>query len=128
MHTVEIVLYVADQHRARDFYRAVLEAAPALDVPGMTEFDLGGCTLGLLPGGDMADLVPGIEHSEVGQRAELYLRCPDPDAALRRVEEAGGRVLSPVGPRSWGEHVGYALDHDGHVLAFARRRQGADRV
>lgn len=29
-------------------------------------------------------------------------------------------VLSPVEPRSWGADVGYSLDPDGQVLAFAR--------
>ena len=33
MHAAEFVLYVADQERARTFYRAVLDAEPVLDVP-----------------------------------------------------------------------------------------------
>lgn len=41
----EFILYVADQARSRDFYRTVLATEPTLDVPGMTEFDLGGCKL-----------------------------------------------------------------------------------
>lgn len=117
-HTSELVLYVADQARARAFYTAVLGDAPTLDVPGMTEFDLGGATLGLMPGADMAALVAGIQVG-TGQRCELYLRRADASAALGRVAAAGGRVLAQVAPRPWGEQVGYALDPDGHVLALA---------
>lgn len=116
--TVEVICYVADQARSRAFYRTVLGQEPALDVPGMTAFDLDGVRLGLMPAADMASLVPGIEVG-TGQRAELYVRHPDADAILARVEQAGGRMLCPVEPRPWGESAGYALDPDGHVLAFA---------
>lgn len=118
MNATEVILYVADQQRAASFYRTVLGTAPSLDVPGMTELDLGGTTLGLMPASDMAALVPGIDIG-TGQRCELYLRRPDAAEILARVEPAGGRLLSPVAPRPWGEHVGYALDPDGHLLAVA---------
>ena len=59
MHAVQFILYVADQARARDFYRRVLAAEPVLDVPGMTEFDLGEATLGLMPAADMEALLRG---------------------------------------------------------------------
>ncbi|MCE1174109.1 MAG: VOC family protein [Propionibacteriales bacterium] len=115
----EVILYVADQARARTFYAAVLGHEPTLDVPGMTEFDLGGATLGLMPIGDIVELVPGITAG-AGQRCELYLRRADADAVLARAVEADGRLLSELSPRPWGEVVGYALDPDGHVLAVAR--------
>jgi predicted enzyme related to lactoylglutathione lyase len=118
VNAIEVILYVADQQRAASFYRTVLGIAPSLDVPGMTELDLGGATLGLMPASDMAALVPGIDLG-AGQRCELYLRRHDAAEILDRVEAAGGRLLSPVAPRPWGERVGYALDPDGHVLALA---------
>lgn len=114
----EVILYVTDQTRAAAFYADVLGLAPSLDVPGMTEFDLGGLTLGLMPGQDMAAMVPEIEVG-TGQRCELYLRRPDAAEILQRVGSAGGRVLQPLERRSWGEDVGYALDPDGHVIAIA---------
>ena len=36
------ILYVADQAAAARFYCRALGLTPSLDVPGMTEFDLGG--------------------------------------------------------------------------------------
>ncbi|MCB0908594.1 MAG: VOC family protein [Nocardioidaceae bacterium] len=118
MNATEVIFYVADQQRAASFYGTVLGLAPSLDVPGMTELDLGGTTLGLMPASDMAALVPGIGIG-AGQRCELYLRRADAAEILDRVEAAGGRLLSRIALRPWGEHVGYALDPDGHVLAVA---------
>lgn len=115
----EVILYVADPARARDFYAAVLGAVPSLDVPGMTEFDLGGLTLGLMPMADIAELIPGVIAGS-GQRCELYLRRADAAETLARAVTAGAPLLSPLAERPWGEIVGYALDPDGHVLAIAQ--------
>jgi len=86
---------------------------------GMTEFDLGGATLGLMPAADMEDLLAGQIRSGTGQRCELYLRRADAPAALARAAADGGRLLDGLQDRSCGERVGYALDPDGHVLALA---------
>lgn len=119
MEAAEFILYVADQARAAAFYRHVLAAEPVLDVPGMTEFSLGGAMLGLMPAADMEDLLAGQVRGGTGQRCELYLRRADAAAALDRAAAAGGKGLDGLRDRSWGERVGYALDPDGHVLAFA---------
>ena len=119
MHAAQFILYVADQARARDFYRRVLGAEPVLDVPGMTEFDLGGATLGLMPAADMEALLSGQIRAGAGQRCELYLRRSDAAAALARAADGGGRLLDGLRDRSWGERAGYLLDPDGHVLALA---------
>ena len=118
MHAAQFILYVADQARARDFYRHVLAAEPVLDVPGMTEFDLGGATLGLMPA-DLEALLSGQIRAGAGQRCELYLRRNDAAAALARAADGGGRLLDSLRDRSWGERAGYLLDPDGHVLALA---------
>lgn len=125
MHANEFILYVADQDRARRFYSEVLQLAASLDVPGMTEFDLGGATLGLMPIDDLAELLPGLRRGD-GQRCELYLRRPDAEAILARIPAAGGRLLAGSADRSWGERVGYGVDPDGHVLAVALARPAAD--
>jgi len=119
VHAAQFILYVADQGRARDFYRHVLAAEPVLDVPGMTEFDLGGATLGLMPAADIEALLSGQIRAGAGQRCELYLRRSDAAAALARAADSGGRLLDGLRDRSWGERAGYLLDPDGHVLALA---------
>lgn len=125
MHTAHFILYVADQDASTEFYREVLQLAPRLHVPGMTEFELpGGAVLGLMPEAGikrlLGDTLPDPSRAAGVPRAELYLVVDDPEAAHRRALKAGARELSAVTPRDWGHVAGYSLDADGHVLAFAR--------
>lgn len=125
---IEFILYVADQNRSRDFYQAVLQQSPALDVAGMTEFNLNeSCKLGLMPETGIARLLgEALPHPTTGNgipRCELYLFSEDAAAACQRVVTHGGTLLSAVQPRNWGHTVGYAADPDGHVLAFAQTVQ-----
>jgi catechol 2,3-dioxygenase-like lactoylglutathione lyase family enzyme len=119
------ILYVADQAASARFYRQVLAADPRLDVPGMTEFVLpGGAVLGLMPEAGIRRLLgaalPDSAQAQGVPRAELYLLVEDPGACHARALDAGARELSPLQRRGWGHVVAYALDRDGHVLAFAR--------
>ncbi|MCA8976877.1 MAG: VOC family protein [Planctomycetes bacterium] len=118
------ILYVADQERSRAFYAAVLDASPRLHVPGMTEFDLvGGAVLGLMPAAGirrlLGEAIPDPGGADGVPRAELYLLREAAAQLHARAIAAGARELSPLQPRDWGHDVAYALDPDGHVLAFA---------
>jgi uncharacterized protein len=118
------ILYVEDQTASRRFYEAVLEARPVLDVPGMTEFALGKeVVLGLMPIAGIRRLLgaklPDPQQARGVPRAELYLQVDDPQQHHERALAAGALELSPLMLRSWGHHVAYSLDTDGHVLAFA---------
>ncbi|MDF1565462.1 MAG: VOC family protein [Deltaproteobacteria bacterium] len=120
-----VVLYVADQASARDFYVEVLGVAPNLDVPGMTELTLpGGALLGLMPEAGikrlLGEALPDPAAGSGVPRAELYLRVEEPAAFHARALAAGARELSALAPRPWGDEAAYSLDPDGHVLAFAR--------
>ncbi len=125
-----IILYVRDQARSRDFYALALALAPQLDVPGMTEFGLSAaCVLGLMPEKGIKRLLPGLPDPAAAAgipRAEVYLTVPDPAAFHARALAAGALELSPLAPRGWGHEAAYSLDPDGHVLAFAR--PAAERV
>ena len=121
-----LILYVADQRRSAAFYAQALGFAPRLDVPGMTEFALGGgAVLRLMPVAGirrlLGDPLPDPARAAGVPRAELYLRVDDVDGAHARALAAGARELSPPAPRDWGDIASYALDPDGHVLAFASR-------
>ena len=127
-NTVNLILYVRDQAAATAFYRRVL-GEPSLDVPGMTEFELGqGAVLGLMPEAGIRQLLGGaIQDPASGSgipRAELYLRVGDPGAWHARALGAGARELSPLAARDWGDEAAYSQDPDGHVLAFARKLDG----
>jgi catechol 2,3-dioxygenase-like lactoylglutathione lyase family enzyme len=118
------ILFVEDQSASASFYRRVLGVAPRLDVPGMTEIELGaGAVLGLMPASGIRRLLglgAGAARTDAFARAELYLKVDDPAAYAARALAAGARELSPLAARDWGDEAAYVADLDGHVVAFAR--------
>lgn len=125
-HDYSVILYVADQGRSRDFYAAVLQQEPGLDVPGMTEFLLRpGFKLGLMPESGISKFLgtatPAPASGNGIPRCELYLLGPGAAEGLARALAAGAKLVQHMEDRDWGDRVGYAVDLDGHVLAFAER-------
>lgn len=119
------VLYVADQAAACSFWSAALAVEPTLNVPGMTQLPLpGGSELGLMPEAGikrlLGDALPDPAAGRGVPRAELYVWVADLAEAWGRLLAAGATPVSPPAPRGWGDTVGYALDPDGHVVAFAQ--------
>lgn len=124
IQAVQFILYVADQAKSATFYRTLLGQAPTLDVPGMTEFELGqGAKLGLMPEQGIAKITSGpLPHPAQGSgvpRCELYLLVEDLPQAVRRAEEAGAMPVDAAADRDWGHRVAYYADTDGHVIALA---------
>ena len=121
---VHFILYVRDQAKSTVFYEAVLGTPPRLNAPGMTEFLVGeGAVLGLMPEAGikrlLGDALPDPATGAGTPRCEVYLVVPDKVAHHDRALRAGALELSPVSLRGWDHDVGYSLDPDGHVLAFA---------
>lgn len=120
----EFILYVADQAQSTAFYRTLLGREPVLNVPGMTEFDLGhGTKLGLMPEQGIARIISGpLPHPSKGQgvpRCELYFVVEDLDGTMQQAIHAGAVVVDPAADRDWGHRVAYYADPDGHVVALA---------
>lgn len=121
---VHFILYVRDQAKSAAFYETVLGIPPRLNVPGMTEFLVDeGVVLGLMPEAGIKRLLghalPDPATGAGTPRCEVYLVVADAVAHHARALRAGAVELSPVSLRGWGHDVGYSLDPDGHVLAFA---------
>jgi len=100
------ILYVADQRRSTEFYSAVLDEAPTLDVPGMTEFSLGNDTiLGLMPEDGIVRLLgEKIAHPSLARnipRCEIYLVVEDAAAFHARALLAGAKEISAFALRDW---------------------------
>jgi predicted enzyme related to lactoylglutathione lyase len=51
--------------------------------------------------------------------AYVYVRVDDAREAADRLRAAGGRELSPLAPRQWGETAAWFADPDGNVVAVA---------
>lgn len=127
-----VILYVADQERSKEFYNKALAIQPALDVPGMTEFELSdGCKLGLMPEKGIAtilsDAVPDPAGGSGIPRCELYLRVDDPQSYCDRALAAGAKPVSALALRGWGDEAAYVADPDGHIVAFASQ-PGVKRI
>ncbi len=119
------IFYVSDQEASARFYKKVLAQKPALDVPGMTEFELGnGSVLGLMPSSGikklLGDRLPDPSAAQGIPRAELYLVVDNPEEYHARALQAGAVELDSMRVRDWGHATAYSMDADGHVLVFAR--------
>lgn len=122
-----IILYVADQQKSCDFYTDILRQQPTLHVPGMTEFMLNDTlTLGLMPENGIAKILgTATAHPATGSgipRCELYIRTDLAEEMFNRALQAGGSFISGMELRSWGESAGYIADPDGHIIAFAQKK------
>lgn len=122
----EIILYVADQHKSRDFYSVILNKKPSLDVPGMTEFTLTeSLKLGLMPENGIAKiLLDKTPHPSLGNgipRCELYIVIDNLEETFELAKKAGAKEISSIQDRDWGDAVGYLADFDGHIIAFSKR-------
>jgi uncharacterized protein len=121
------ILFVSDQQSSTSFYSHVLASEPSLNVPGMTEFDLGGgAVLGLMPTTGAANLLGSVVTSGGASppRTETYIVVDDAGAFHGRAVAAGGREISPLSKRDWGHSAAYCLDPDGHIIAFAEITNG----
>lgn len=121
---VHTILYVADQNKSCDFYKAILRLEPQLHVPGMTEFKLSEKhILGLMPELGikklLGDKLPDPSKASGVPRAELYIRVENPEPMFEEAVRLGAIALSPILERNWGGRAGYVMDTDGHVLALA---------
>lgn len=119
------ILYVADQKKSADFYRALLKLAPSLDVPGMTEFTLSdSCKLGLMPNDGIAKILgnhtPHPQSGNVIPRCEIYLTVTDLDTIFQHAVALQVKVIAPPAIMDWGHRVCYLADPDGHIVAFAQ--------
>jgi len=104
INKINIILYVGDQAKSREFYAIILGKAPRLDVPGMTEFELSDtCILGLMPEKGIKRLLPAMPDPETAggiPRAEVYLTVPDPEVYHVRALAAGARAAQGLGAQS----------------------------
>ena len=124
MKEFQFILYVAEQNRSKEFYERLFQKQPTLHVPGMTEFAFNDFVkLGLMPENGIAKILSDkMPHPNLGNgipRCELYLKVENAKEYMLRGIELGGKLISNLKLRDWGDTVGYISDLDGHVIAFA---------
>jgi predicted enzyme related to lactoylglutathione lyase len=128
---VQVVLAVSDLRRSIDFYERAFDwpRNERIDYTNYVEFlSPDGGSVGLFESDGYSQLV-GAESAPIpeGQVAPayVYVRVDDVETVVTQVEQAGGRPLSPLAERSWGEAAAWFADPDGNVIAVA---EAGDRV
>lgn len=117
-----VILAVDSLPRSVEFYVQAFGWAKAVDTAAYVELALpAGMRMGLYEreafGRNIGE--PPAQAPSGPTATELYLVVDDVEATFARVLAAGGRMLSPVAPRGWGDVVGYVADPDGNVVAVA---------
>jgi hypothetical protein len=113
---------VTDLARAKEFYGKVLQAE-------LREETVGGASMAIFPydGGVGGALIAGEQHVPSATGALIYLNAGnDLGGALRRVEEAGGKVV--MGATKLTDTIGSIavfLDSEGNRAALHSPPQGA---
>ena len=118
------ILAVERFHQSVEFYRAAFGWATSVDTPVYVELLLpGGQRLGIYEresfGRNTGRTPEKVADGELAP-VELYLYADDLVSTIERVRSAGGRELSPLAPRPWGDDAAYFADPSGNVLALAR--------
>jgi predicted enzyme related to lactoylglutathione lyase len=124
---VQVIFAVEDLSRSLEFYERAfawprnprIDFANYVDLHppdggslGLYERDGFAATVGAEPADTPAGRVPP---------AYLYVRVDDASATVSALEAAGGRSLSPLTTREWGEDAAWFADPDGNVVAIAQR-------
>ena len=122
----QIILYVSNQEKSKDFYAKIFRKGPDLHVSGMTEFILSdSCKLGLMPNNGIAkilkDKMPNPETGTGIPRCELYFYVENIESEFNNALENGALLISPIEDRNWGDKACYFSDSDGHIIAFAQK-------
>jgi predicted enzyme related to lactoylglutathione lyase len=122
---MQIIFAVSDLARSLAFYEHAFDwpRNDRIDYESYAELlPPGGGSLGLYERDGYAGLV-GAEPAPIPEGrvspAYLYVRVEDVEEAVRRIEEAGGRLLTELAARSWGETAAWFADPDGNVVAVA---------
>lgn len=117
------ILAVEDLDRSRRFYTSLLGWAVGVETPVYVELaHRGGMRLGLYRregfGANVGRTPIAVAGGDL-HAAELYFHSESPSEVVSRALAAGGRLLSALAPRDWGDDVAYVADPDGHVVALA---------
>lgn len=116
------ILFVQDLKETRDLFEQLFECQPVLDVPGMTEFNIMGSSIGIMPKTGIyriLNLPHNHSFSSSDITAELYFRVNEPEVFIEKGLKLGLELMSELQLRNWGEKVGYLKDQNGIILAFA---------
>jgi predicted enzyme related to lactoylglutathione lyase len=111
MNTFDNIIYtVTDLAAAKAIHAALLDTEPHTDQPYYVGFNVDGVEIGLAP-----------RSAEGRPTPVAHIRVPDLDAALTRVQQAGGVLVEGPHAVGGGNLVATVSDPDGTVLGLIQR-------
>ena len=119
MNIHAVTLGVSDMDRAKSFYGTLFEDAEVLDKGGPCYFKLPGTWLALYPLDKLAAYCHVDSAGEGFRGVTLSINLESAqavDALCARMRSAGADVPMPPGPASWGGHIAWIQDADGHLF------------
>lgn len=121
------ILAFDDLERAVLFYDEIFRFPKEIELPVFVEYRLpGGSKLGLYKresfGANIGQL-PELTAEGGITGTELYFFCSDLEQTIEQITGAGGKLLSGLSLRGWGDEVAYFADPEGNVIALARQRE-----
>jgi predicted enzyme related to lactoylglutathione lyase len=114
---LSVILSSPDLPRLVGFYTDALDAEQTYSFP--EEGDPG--YVALVVAGAQLGIAADPAAATGPQRHALWLYCPDADAAVARLVDAGGTLVSPPADMPWGERVADLHDPDGNLLHVAHQ-------
>jgi catechol 2,3-dioxygenase-like lactoylglutathione lyase family enzyme len=127
-HVSVITLGVRDFARAKQFYAERLGWPVRAEDYNWVCFTLGGgsSVLALYPWDELADdaRMPADGSGFRGVTLAYVVRSADRvDEVLAEAERAGGRIVKPGQPASWGGYSGYFADPEGYLWEVAQANE-----
>ena len=125
---MQVIFGVADLARSGEFYDRAFGWARNPLVAGFSNYveylPPDGGAVGLYARDGFAQEVgakPVEIDDELVASSYLYMRVDDVDATVDSIVAAGGRPLSTLADRAWGERAAWFADPDRNVIAVAQR-------
>src|SRR5919199_1832192 len=109
---MHVIFAVSDVDRSTGFYQSVFDwpRNERIDYREYVELHAPDGTLGLCDRATYAQLTeasPVVPGDAAVSPAYLYVRVPDVQATIAKLDHAGARALAALAPRSWGEDTAW---------------------
>lgn len=119
------ILYVEDLSKSKMFYELLFQVKPFIEEESIAEFRLNeSAILGLMKKNFTEKMftgsIPERYKNKSSLLSELYFESENAEELHLRSLQLGSLELSPFSERSWGHSVGYSINHDTAILAFAK--------
>lgn len=124
---IHFILFVKDLNKCKMFYELLFERKPIVDENNICEFELNSNSILGLMTKDLTDKIFESDFSylmpnKIKHGNEIYIECVNAEEMHKKALQLGCLEISPFQEREWGHCVGYSVNHEGHILAFASQK------